>query len=151
MNCRKQGVLPCFEMRLQGCAVEIEKTHFPHFSVPRPYLSQNHTTFPNFLLKMPHFGKFSIPSPKSLLKSSSQSVNLDTNYFWKQHFVKEISTQVPEFGTDLIYKPPFSARRAAHPYPVRDWVPLPPPMEFFFPSYIQWMSGTNFPEMIRLL
>ena len=68
--------------RVTGCAVgkkpcscslsRSTRSPFQHFSFPQPKI----TKCPNFLFKMPKFGKFSVPKPKNQSKSSSGNLNL---------------------------------------------------------------------------
>ena len=112
-----------------------------HFSVAQdPFLIKNHTTFPNFLLKMPNFGKFTVPNPKTQSKSSPGSLNSGQNQFWKQQFVQKkimiiiiiikikkkikISSTGPQIGTDPFNKPPFMTLWVTHTFPNQSWVPL---------------------------
>ena len=65
---------------------------------------------------MSNFGKFSVPNPKNWLTCSSGSLNLGQNSDLKEEFCQKKSVQqVPKFGTDPFYKPPFLAIRAAYP------------------------------------
>ena len=66
--------------------------------------------FPNFLFKIPNFGKLSVPNPKNCSKSSSGSLNLGQKLALKASFYPKKSVQrAPNFGANPFYKPPLSA------------------------------------------
>ena len=100
------------------------------------------TKFPNFLFKMPKFGKNLQFQSLKISQNPGQEASFVPKIISESNvFVKKSVQQAPKFGANLFYKPPSSALWATHPYPNWSWVPTTPGVESGSPAQVLVNSG----------
>ena len=74
---------------------------------------------------MSKFGKLSVSLPKIWPKNLVREASFRPKSSSASSIVvKKLVQQVPKFGADPFYKPPYSALRSAHPIKIRVGTPL---------------------------
>ena len=85
----------------------LHKTTFStFFNSTGPCSNQNHKIFLNFQFNMSNFGKFSVPIPKNWSESNSEASIWAKNQFWKQHFVKKVSSTSLQIWAQSVLQAP---------------------------------------------